>query len=167
MTTIVCDVRAGVMASDSWVTHSSEAGGSRRGIGQKLFRKRITEGRKTFDVIIGTAGESSPALLFVDWYGTGQEPPQMLRELGGDFTCLILTPRGLFEADAYCRPESVLDPYWAIGSGAKAALAAMHCGKSAVEAVRVAARIDPYTGGRIVSMSLDEPVPRKRHRKGK
>ena len=67
------------MASDSWVTHSSEAGGSRRGTGQKLFRKRISEGRKTYDVIIGTAGESSPALLFVDWYGSGQDQTVFMR----------------------------------------------------------------------------------------
>jgi hypothetical protein len=162
MTTIA--VRDGIIAADSWATHWSEEGGSRRHICSKLYRKRITEGRKTFDVIIATAGETSPGLLFVDWYGSGREQPQMLRDLGGDFTCLILTPTGLFEADAYCRPDPVLDQFYAVGSGSKAALAAMHCGKSAVDAVRIAARIDPYTGGRVVSMSLDEPATRKRRK---
>jgi hypothetical protein len=159
-------VRDGIVAADSWATHWSEEGGSRRHVCSKLYRKRITEGRKSFDVIIATAGETSPGLLFVDWYGSGAEPPQMVRELGGDFTCLILTPHGLYEADQYCRPDAVLEAFYAVGSGAKAALAAMHCGKSAVDAVRIAARIDPYTGGRVVSMSLEEPKPRRARKKG-
>jgi hypothetical protein len=148
MTTIA--YRDGIIASDSWAVYDYD----RKHTCQKLFRKRITEGKKSFDVIIATAGESSPSLLFVDWYGSGKPIPEMLVHHGGDFACLILTPKGLFEVDKMCRPEQVMDSFYAIGSGAKAALAAMHCGKSAVEAVRIAARIDPYTGGRIVHDSL-------------
>jgi hypothetical protein len=132
----------------------------------------VTEGRKTYDVIIATAGESSPSKIFCEWYGSGKEPPQKLFDLGGDFTCLVLTPFGLLEGDVYCCPEPVLDysrvGFYAVGSGAKAALAAMHCGKSAIEAVRIAARIDPYTGGHVVHMKLpDQPAKRKKKRKTK
>lgn len=158
MTTIA--YRDGVLAADSWAVYSSEAGGSRRHTCQKLYRKSITEGRKTFDVVIGTAGEGFPALVFVDWYGSGKPVPDVLQNLGGDFLCVVLKPDGLYEADVFCRLDKVKDEFYAIGSGAKAALAAMHCGKSAVEAVRIAARIDPYTGGRIVVESL-EPKRRK------
>jgi hypothetical protein len=117
-------------------------------------------------VIIATAGESSPALVFVDWYGTGQPIPEVLLHHGGDFTCLILSPKGLFEADVMCRPDPIIEPFYAIGSGAKEALAAMHCGKSARDAVRVAASIDPYTGGRIVTMRLaqEEPKPKRKRK---
>jgi hypothetical protein len=156
MTTIA--YRDGVIAADSRVTVSSEAGGSRKHLCTKLFRKTITEKRKTFDVIIATAGESSPSLVFVDWYGTGQPIPDILRDLGGDFTCLILRPDGLYEADVYCRPDKILEPFYAVGSGAKAALAAMTCGRGALAAVRVAAVWDPYTGGKITSMSLKAPL---------
>lgn len=159
MTTIA--YRDGILAADSRLTYSTEGGGSRKHLCTKLYKKTITEGRKTFEVIIATAGESSPALVFMDWYGTGKPPPEMLRELGGDFTCLILRPDGLYEADVYCRPDKINEPFYAIGSGAKEALAAMHCGKSAVQAVRVAACVDPYTGGRIVSMSLEPRQPRR------
>jgi len=76
----------------------------------------------------------------------------------------VLTPQGLFEYDVYCRAEEVLDDFYAIGSGAKVALGAMACGKSAIEAVRIAARYDPYTGGRIVSETL-EKAEVKRDRK--
>ena len=152
MTTIA--YRDGILAADSWATYD-EGAGARKHTCVKLFRKQIAEGRKKFEVIIATAGESSPGLLFVDWYGTGEKPPIMLEQHGGDFSCLILTPYGLFEADMFCRPEQVLDPFYAVGSGAKCALAAMACGKSAIDAVRIAAKYDPYTGGRIVSMSLN------------
>lgn len=162
MTTIA--YRDGVLAADSRLTYSTDGGGSRKHLCTKLYRKTITEGRRTFEVVIATAGESSPALVFVDWYGSGKPPPEILRDLGGDFTCLILRPDGLYEADVYCRPDRINEPFYAIGSGSKEALAAMHCGKSAVQAVRVAAMVDPYTGGRIISMSL-EPRQARRTRK--
>lgn len=146
MTTIAA--RDGCIASDSRETWTSDDGGSRVHTCKKLFRKRIGKGRKAYDVIIGTAGESSPGMLFVDWYGSDSPPPvTLLTE--ADFTILILKPKGLYVADAYCREVPILEKFFAIGSGAAAALAAMHCGKSAREAVTIAARIDPYTGGRI------------------
>lgn len=155
MTTIA--YRDGIIAADSRVTYG-EDGAARIHTCKKLFRKTITEGKKRFDVIIATAGESSPGMVFVDWYGTGKPVPDIFLHLGGDFTCLVLRPDGLFEFDVYCRGDEVLDPFYAIGSGAKAALAAMACGKSAIEAVRIAARYDPYTGGRIVHETLQKKV---------
>ena len=159
MTTIA--YRGGIIAADSRATYTSEAAGSRVHACKKLFRKRVGEGRKAHDVIIATAGETSPGMVFVDWYGTGKPVPELFLHLGGDFTCLVLTPRGLFEYDVYCRGEPIEEEFYAIGSGAKAALGAMHAGKSAVEAVRIACRIDPYSGGRIVQETLIRKVPDK------
>lgn len=157
MTTIA--YRGGVLAADSRLTVDNGSG-SRKHTCRKLFRKRVTEGKKSFDVVIATAGESSPGMVFVDWYGTGKPVPDLFLHLGGDFLCLVLTPSGLFEYDVYCRGELIEEDFYAVGSGAQAALAAMHCGKSAIEAVRVAARIDSYTGGRIVHESLNKETPR-------
>lgn len=156
--------RDGVIAADSRATYSTEAGGSRKHTCRKLYRKRITEGRKTFDVVIATAGESTPGLVFVEWYGSGKPIPDVFLHLGGDFTCLVLRPDGLYEYDVYCQAEKIEEEFYAIGSGAKAALAALHCGKSAIEAVRIACRIDPYSGGRIVYESLE---PRQSRRTSK
>lgn len=144
------------IAADSQETCETEAGGSTKHVCAKLFRKRIGEGRKAYDVIIATAGESSPGMVFVDWYGTGKEIPRVLIDHDPDFTCLILSPMGLFEVDKYCRPIERTEKFYAIGSGRKEALAAMACGKSAADAVRIAARFDNYTGGRVVTMSLNE-----------
>ena len=152
MTTIA--FRDGILAADSQVTVNTEAGGSTKHRCAKLFRKTIKQGRKSFDVIIATAGASSPGSMFVDWYGSGEPIPKMLELHGGDFTCLVLAPHGLYEVDMYCFPEPILDKFYAVGSGRKEALAAMHCGKSAREAVEIASRIDPYTGGAITTMTL-------------
>lgn len=150
MTTIA--YRKGIIAADSQVTYGSDASGSIKSTCQKLFRKTIKVGRKSRTVIIATAGDSSPGLVFVDWYGTGGTRPDLLKDT--DFICLVLEPDGLYEVDALCRPEKVLVPFYSIGSGSKAAMAAMYCGKSAREAVDIAAKLDPYTGGRIVTMRL-------------
>lgn len=147
MTTIAA--RAGCIAADSRETWTSEDGGSRIHLCKKLFRKRVGKGAKAHDVVIGTAGESAPGMLYVDWYGSGHPPPPQLLAEGADFTILLLKPKGIYVADAYCREVPILEKFFAVGSGAVAALAAMHCGKSAREAVSIASRIDPYTGGRI------------------
>jgi hypothetical protein len=168
MTTIA--YRDGVLAADSQVTAESAAGGSRKHTCIKLFRKMVTVKRKTFDVIIATAGETSPGLVFIEWYGSGKPIPDVFLHIGGDFTCLVLTPKGLFEYDVYCQPEEiVLSPYpfYAVGSGTKAAMGAMHCGKSAIEAVRIACKVDPFSSGRIVSMKLEHPPAREKKREQK
>lgn len=147
MTTIA--YRDGILAADSLAD-----GGCGKQVCQKLYRKQITEGRKTFEVIIGICGEVFAALTFVDWYGTGKPIPDTLLNITSNFSCLILRPDGLYEVDNHCRTDKVLDDMFAIGTGAHAARAAMYCGKSAVDAVRVAARIDKNTGGRVVAETL-------------
>lgn len=157
MTTIACrrdlDGRF-VVCADSWEIVESEDGGATVELCEKLFRRQRLEERKPVEVIIATAGESGPGMLFVDWYASGKPEPPDLADT--EFDVLILRPDGLFKADQHCQPVKVLEPYTAIGTGRKHALTAMDCGLSAFEAVMMAARRDPYTGGGIVSMSLNE-----------
>lgn len=154
MTTIA--YKDGILAADSCVSLQTEAGGSRKFQCEKLFRK-MCKGKdgKRYPAVIALAGESSPGMVFLDWFGTGKEPPrQLLIDASADFTALVLTPQGLFEADAYCRLDKVIDPFYAIGSGAKAALGAMHAGATARAAVGIACKIDPYSMPPILFMSL-------------
>lgn len=145
MTTIA--VRNGIMAADSRVTSDGENSGTRYFRTEKLFRK----GRD----LIGLAGESEPGLIFLDWYGSGKkDAPGVLIDGEADFTALVLTRKGLFEYGKYCRGERVLEPFYAIGSGAKAALGAMHMGADARRAVQIACKIDPYSAPPIVVMPL-------------
>ena len=148
--------RDGIMAADSRVSVSTEGGGDRIFKCEKLYRKTIKEKRRRkFDVIIGLAGESAPGLVFLDWYGSGKEPPSSLIDGDADFTGLLLRPDGLFEVDKYCRPEKIIQPkFYAVGSGAKAALGAMHMGANAATAVAVACKICPHCAPPVVTMRL-------------
>jgi ATP-dependent protease HslVU (ClpYQ) peptidase subunit len=68
-----------------------------------------------------------------------------------DCDLLFLSPAGkLFVTENGSEAMTVSDPFYAIGTGAQAALAAMHMGATPREAVRIAAKIDANTGGRIV-----------------
>jgi hypothetical protein len=153
--------RAGVLAADSRATITTESGGERMTRCEKLFRKTVKKGRRNHEVIIATAGESAPGLVFVDWYGSGQPPPHQLIEGDADFTCLVLTDDGLHEFDKYCRGERVVHPdFYAIGSGAMAALGAMHAGASAKRAVEIACLVSPGSGPPVVTMRLRPKSPR-------
>lgn len=134
------------MAADSCATQTTEAGGAVKMLCEKLYRKTV-DGRS---VIIGTAGESVPALVFVDWYGSGKKAPKRIKD--SDFTVFVFDNGVLYESDAWCVLERVIAPYHAIGSGRKCALAAMACGKTALEAVEIAAMFDPYTAGPFIAM---------------
>lgn len=149
MTVIV--VRDGVMAADSRATLTSEAGGSRVVRCEKIYRK---ETERDGVVLIGTAGETSPALLFVDWFGTDRPAPTELIDGEADIDILVLTKRGMLSYDKWCRGEKILGRFHAIGSGAKAAFGALHMGASAVQAVKIACKIDPYCAPPIVSKRL-------------
>jgi hypothetical protein len=154
----------GVFASDSRVTRSSDAGGTTVFKTEKLFRKAVTGADGCVgEVILATAGESSAGMVFVDWYGSGREPPELLVHGDADFTVLVLSKDGLFEYDKWCRAEKVLEPFYAIGSGSNIAIGAMEMGASAVRAVEIACRRDPYTAPPIVTMRLTRakklPVP--------
>lgn len=103
-------------------------------------------------MIIATAGEGPPGMIFVDWYGKKSKPPAILSD--SEFVCLVLDEDGLWEFDSYCRAEQITEEFYAIGSGAKVALGAMHAGATAQEAVEIAKLVDPYTGGDVKTMGL-------------
>lgn len=142
MTTIV--VRDGVMAADSRETIEEDAAGHWVRKCVKLFRKD--------NAIIGLQGESSPGLVFLDWYGSGKEPPESLILAEASFTALVLTRSGLFEYDKFCRPQKLTGKYHVAGSGSKVALGALAMGASAQAAVRIACKFDPYSALPVVFM---------------
>jgi hypothetical protein len=160
MTTIA--FRAGTIAADSRVTVSTEAGGDRFFGCVKLFKKLAKIHGKEQEVILATAGESAPGALFVEWFGSGKDVESMRDTFvigEADFTVLIVTHDGLFEVDKWCCMEPVVitddKPYYAVGSGCKAALAAMAMGATAKRAVEIACGIDPHSAPPIITMTLN------------
>lgn len=171
MTTIA--VLGGVMAADTQETWNSEAGGSSKHVCTKLYRKKVPSAANPEileEVVIGLAGATFPGLVFLDWFGSGKEIPDTLTQgttNEEDFDALIMTPAGVYIANRLCRPVLVEDEFIAVGSGRKAAVAAMKCGRSAAEAIEIAMAIDPYTGGVIKTMTLADAKPKRyRRRKG-
>lgn len=170
MTTIA--YRAGVLAADSMESIDSDGGGSRyRRSCTKIFRKMVEDPATGtgYEILVAMAGDSYPSMVFLDWYPGIRwfrysgfevpEVPEMLKHTDGTFDALILEPDAddylhLYESDVHCRPVEITDEFWAVGSGCKAAMAAMLLGKSALDAVKVAAEIDPYTRGPFKKESL-------------
>jgi hypothetical protein len=164
VTTIV--VKGNKMAADSRLTVSSDAGGDRIFSVKKIFR--LANG-----CLVGASGENGPGLIFVRWADSNLDadgfpnesadprPPEI--ETGDeddDLFILVLTPAGeLVQYDSYWVPESIdLSAnygFYAIGSGAKAAMGAMHANEhiGARQAVIIASLVDPWTAGPFVEMT--------------
>lgn len=137
MTTVACDGKT--MAADGLVTRGNMIVAERA---RKV--RRLPDGR-----IVGFAGEVPAAEAFVEWLREGGKFPALR-----GFTGMVLEPSGcifLYEGNGIPIPT---DGVQAIGSGAPHALTAMDCGKSPAEAVRLAAKRDSATGGRILTLRL-------------
>lgn len=135
--------RSGVLAADSRATYDDT--GITRCV--KLFRRAGD--------VIGVCGEEDGSMsTFVDWYGTGRVRPEVLMQEFVDFSALVLTRKGLFRYDKWCRPERVIGRFYAIGSGAPAAMGALHMGANARKAVEIACRVEPTCGLPVASMTL-------------
>lgn len=132
MTTIA--YRDGVLASDSLVTLGST---KVHGSYQKI--------RRVGGHLIGTAGSVAACQSFIDWVrcGDDESPPPK-----GEYNALIIDPRGRVREmeNGSVLPVPRGAKFFAIGSGAPYALAAMYAGASATEAVKIAAKIDTSTG---------------------
>jgi ATP-dependent protease HslVU (ClpYQ) peptidase subunit len=172
MTTIV--VRHGRMAADSRLTVSSDAGGDRMFSVKKIFRLKN-------GCLVGASGENGPGLVFFRWAdeNLGKNGLPLYSDISrpdvietntenDDLFILVLTPEGqLVQYDSYWVPEIIdLDAnygFYAIGSGAKAAMGAMHASEklTAKQAVIIASLVDPWTAGPFVDMSpgvIEDPI---------
>ena len=99
-------------------------------------------------------GNYADTCTFVEWCRAGMNRHKLpeFRFFGDDFKpsfrALVWSPeRALVEWTEQFQPMPVLDDFYAIGSGDMAAMAAMHMGATAGQAVEVAAKVDLGTGG--------------------
>lgn len=108
--------------------------------------------------IIGAAGSNPAIAKFMQWIQaehlrSKRSKPLPLPSLidpddeDSAFAGLVLTPAGLFVYDVGCYPDLITDPFYAIGSGKQAALAAMHLGATPHKAVEVACLVDNCSDG--------------------
>lgn len=138
MTTIAACMVAGVMCSDSFWTDGDEVGNTR-----KVFRIRGT--------LVGGGGTAKYLDKWMECYRNGKPLPAPHES---DVTILRLSAKGL---DSWCADGGwmvIEQPQFAIGSGGKAARAAMAAGASCARAVKIARDIDAMTAGPIRTYKL-------------
>lgn len=93
---------------------------------------------------VGMCGDVDSFPDVIEWLGdpTSRKPP---KATGGDF--LVLTEdKKIFTFKNPSKWIAVNQSFYAVGSGMNYAMSAMECGKTAIEAVKVASKFDLYTG---------------------
>lgn len=139
MTTVA--FRDGILAWDSqWTDEES---------GFKYFNRKGWKDEKAGAIVCG-AGSVEVAFEVLRGIFT-DDPQEIRRHKSEDLDLVVLWNDGRLEVyDEYgrCVPFDT-SYFYAWGSGAKPALAAMHMGATAAGAVAVAAKVDLYTGGPI------------------
>lgn len=110
--------------------------------------------RKVFNTngdLIGFAGEVNEGLKFVEWYlNKPEDPNEEYDEISLDNTsAVVLTKEGKIYTYESHLPIEILDPHYAIGSGAQAALVAMDQGHDPIQAIKIASKRDAYTGSEV------------------
>ena len=138
MTTVAADHRSGQIVSDSKCIS-----GDTWSPMTKIFRHK--------DELIGVAGDVRIAMRWVKWYTAARRgaAPKLT-----NFEALILKPDGLYHVTEDAFEMKVEQGFYAIGSGAQAALAVMHAGLEPKEAVRIACLVDNNSGGALQAHSL-------------
>ena len=152
MTTVAW--RGGYMAADSLLVR----GGGIKGTATKIHR--------VGDYVIGTAGTLMDCVAFVRWWQDRDRPLDFraFRNDGSDapdLHALVAGPDGVEVWTEHLQPVPVETEFYAIGSGAMAAMAAMYMGASAAEAVRIASLVDQYTGGEIQVLEVTSGCGKK------
>ena len=154
MTTIA--VKDGIMACDSQEGIGSSGGGDRAYYAcSKIYPIYSDDKNEELLYLIGCAGDSDGAPLFIEWfteyYETEFSDKQILKRMYEfDTDALILHADGTIETgSSYGIVHECNEKFYAIGSGTKCALAAMHMGASAEKSVEIAKKIDPHTGGKV------------------
>lgn len=71
-----------------------------------------------------------------------------------DINAIVVDTDGTIHVYEGTRWEKVDMPYYAVGSGARAAFPAMFAGADAKKAVEAGIRFDPFSGGKITTLKL-------------
>lgn len=156
MTTIAADIRSMSMAGDRQCV---DASGDLLCPAVKVHKLRtfatveeLSPGFILFpntDFLVGMAGNLFLRDFLHRWVKSGMSPlhPPRVASPSIDFAALILTATAMFAVGSDFAPlrEEIL-PFFAIGSGAKAAMAALYLGTDVKIAVEIAAKCDSRTG---------------------
>ena len=109
-------------------------------------------------IITAVAGLAALQIPLIKWYQDGANPgavPEGVRDEAG-WTFVVIDRTGLWKYSDTCPYPEGFDPPFAIGAGIDMAHAAMWCGKSAEEAVRLVCEKTNTAGGEIQVIDIME-----------
>lgn len=134
MTTVACNRHT--MACDSYLTDGNTIQSVR-----KVFKRK--------GHLVGIAGDYAECMEFVRWWLKGKHERGYTGTME-EVEVLILTSSGKILHYSGCsNPFELDDQFAAIGSGATAAMGALHVGATPAQAVTAASKVDVNTGGKI------------------
>jgi hypothetical protein len=100
--------------------------------------------------LFGGSGVSEQVLAVREWLEDETKPkPEGL----DDFNGILIESGRVYRLEGKLIRDRILERFHAVGSGSPFAITAMHLGKTAREAVVIAARFDPRTGGGVDVLS--------------
>ncbi len=108
--------------------------------------------------LVGVDGAYDVGLSLIKWLESGQDPkdyPEVQKDNDRYAHMLLIAPnKEILRYDRNPYPYKVEEPYIAAGCGRDFALAAMHLGKTAAEAVEVACHFDAGCGNGIDTLTF-------------
>lgn len=147
MTTIV--YRDGVMAADT-----RAYSGNTTPIGFKNKIKRMSDGS-----LIGVSS-TKPGVgeALVEWIENGRNVDEIPDNACASLTAIHVLTNGdvMYYSDSVFPSGPIFAPWYVIGSGDHYAIGALECDVTAYGAVLVAAMHDPWTGGEVQTMMLND-----------
>lgn len=117
----------------------------------KIFR--LPDGR-----LAAIAGDGASGFETIEWIKAGSDPekfPACQRNRDSRATVTIFGKDGVWLYESEPTPAPIEDRFFADGSGRDYAMAAMHCGKTAREAVEIACLFDHGCGNGIDVLELE------------
>ena len=106
--------------------------------------------------LLGGCGDEGDVIAVVEWVRKGRPDAERPKCEPDSFTGILIEASGRYRLDSKLYPLKLMEPFHAVGSGRDFAMAAMHLGRSAKEAVGLACYYDVYTSGTITEVSLEE-----------
>lgn len=132
---------------------------------------RVDKIRRIGGSLFGMCGGAFEGLVLLRWLaGPRKAPPKWPSDFSQDEVFLLeLSAEGLAVWNGWGIRMAIHDPFYSIGSGCLAAMAAMHAGATPEKAVHIAAEFDEGTAAPVHVFKLADlakyPDERKRSRK--
>ncbi len=108
--------------------------------------------------LLATSGKGSVALEIQAWWIAGADAGKFPASARGDDggNLIVITPdRRVLQFGTGPFPSEMQGRFYVVGAGGDIALAAMHCGRSAAEAVALACELNSTCGNGIDTLTLE------------